>query len=148
MEHKVFEVVMIPLNFTDLVTLQLILDGCWEDFCRIEMCALEDNEVCREVIESKTFEPVIYLRCSNATDMLACKIRERLEQNVPIYGRLKGTTPLLEALHFDVFQIREIYRCLKRTSEPNRFVPKWMITGLSVSSAPPQSLHIDANADP
>jgi hypothetical protein len=123
------------------VYLELFIDSQWTLVCKVEMCAIEDNELARDSIDTQLFEPVIYLRChDDLDDSVVRTVQNRLSSNLITYCRLSGDSVIIrEALHFKVLRIREFYRCSRFVQPPradadrNEFQYRWMVTGLAAN---------------
>jgi hypothetical protein len=121
------------------VKLELFSNGVWKSVCEVNMCALEDNDLAREIPETDTFEPVVYLRCLDLPDGEIREIQHLLDSGLISYCRLQSASAVVtEGLHFKVLRMREIYRCPEffdetgEESEKNlRFKFRWMITGIN-----------------
>lgn len=126
------------------VWLELLEDDVWRRFCQVEMCALEDNYLAREVPETRSFEPIIYLRCGDLDDERVSKIQYALATGQDLYCRLRSTVSIVtEVFHFEELKIREFYRCaafvdskdVKGQKEGGLYYKsRWMITGLRSAS--------------
>jgi hypothetical protein len=136
----------LKLNFKQeakfAVQLELISKGVWKPICKIDMCVLEDNELAREVLETDSFEPVVYLRCTNLPDVEASLIQQFLASDQVTYCRLQSPSAVVtEGLHFKVLRIRELYRCSLpverkdgKAANKRFFKYRWMITAIAADS--------------
>ena len=144
--------------------LEVLHSETWESLCHIDMCAIEDRELAREVPETESFEPLVYLRCKDLDENSVERIQEILATGASLSCRLRVQTPrkampsskrhvgtdestgvsdfnslmVDEAFHFKTLRIRELYRCAefvtKKGEDKMYFKFRWMVTAIRADS--------------
>lgn len=143
------------------VALELFLENSWSLLCHVDMCAIEDNDLAREVIDTASFEPIVYSRCADLEASAALKLQRMLADGALLYCRLKaintstgsrirhGRKPetwldqsefnsvmVNQGFHFRTLRVHEVYKCAEFTAKDKEdklfFKHRWMITGLKV----------------